>query len=148
MSGNSDRVFRDLSGLRQTLCRFFDEAEPPSDVPCGPAGRWSPAVDIYEVETAFVLLAEVPGVREEDIGLEITDDLLYLRGGRRTVTEGSSLGYHCLERASGPFERAFRLPSQVDGSAVSASCRDGVLRVNLPKRQEAASCAIDVSVED
>lgn len=148
MGKASDEVLRDLLGLQETLCRLFDEH----------AGRerrqgeavpspWSPAVDIYETPESFVLAAELPGMAQEDIHLEVMGDLLVLRGERPLHTGAPALGYHRVERPNGIFQRTFRLPAGVDAGAVSAGYRDGVLRVTLPKRARPEPAGVRVRVE-
>lgn len=145
MGRGSDEALRDLLGLQETLYRLFDEhasrERPAREAVPTP---WSPAVDIYEDGDTFVLTAEVPGMEQDDIHLEITEDHLVLRGERPLHTGAPALSYHRVERPNGIFQRTFRLPAVVDPEAVSAAYRDGVLRVTLPKRT--AGRAIDVEV--
>jgi HSP20 family protein len=148
MGKGSDEVLRDLLGLQETLYRLFDEhtdRERPEreSVP----SHWCPAVDICESGDTFVLSAELPGMAREDIHLEITDDRLVLRGERLPHTDPSSASYHRIERPNGIFQRVFRLPTVVDPGAASATYREGVLRVTLPKRSGAEARAIPVQVE-
>lgn len=148
MGRGSDEAFRDLLGLHEKMCRLFDDQ----------AGRvrgdreamtahWSPPVDIYETAAAFVLAAEVPGIEEDEIHLEISEDVLVLRGERPSHTRQPSHSYHRIERPDGSFQRLFRLPAVVDPQGVRASYREGVLWVNLPKREEGAPKPIPVKVE-
>lgn len=145
MGRGSDEVLRDLAGLREQVYRLFDEQaghawggrEPGS-------AQWTPTVDIYDTGAAFILAAEVPGVEQDDIHVEVTDDILVLRGERPAITPDPSFSYHRIERPGGLFQRVFRLPTGVDSGAVTAVCRDGVLRVTMPKLKEAIGRPIAV----
>lgn len=148
MGRGSDEAFRDLLGLQEKMCRLFDEQFTRSGAPReAVSAQWSPAVDIYETPTDFVLVAEIPGMTQEEIHLEITDDVLVLQGERPSSTGEASHSYHRIERPNGIFQRAFRLPSVVDAGGVKASYADGVLCVNLPKKEGARQHPISVRVE-
>lgn len=148
MGKASDEVLRDLLGLQETLCRLFDEhaGRERRQGEAGPS-PWSPAVDIYETGESFILAAELPGMAQDDIHLEVLGDLLVLRGERPLHTGAPALGYHRVERPNGIFQRTFRLPAGVDAEAVSAGYRDGVLRVTLPKRMPPGTAGVRVRVE-
>ncbi len=149
MGRGSDEVLRDLAGLREQVYRLFDEQAGRSwGGREAVSARWTPAVDIFDTGVAFVLAAEVPGVDQADIHLEVTDDVLVLRGERPASTPDPSFSYHRVERPGGLFQRVFRLPSGVDPGAVTASCRDGVLRVTMPKLEEARGRPIPVRLGD
>jgi HSP20 family protein len=94
---------------------------------------WVPPVDIYETGDAYVLNAELPGVSREDIRIEVTGSELCIRGERHFDTVCSEESYYCLEGQRGTFCRKFTLPEEVDGGAITANLRDGVLQVKLPK---------------
>lgn len=96
-------------------------------------GRWSPAVDIYETETAIVLLAEVPGIEEDDLDIEISNNVLTLKGSRKAEGGCPEEAIHRLERGQGPFKRTFVLPSEVLQDQVKAVLKLGLLKVILPK---------------
>jgi len=147
MGRGSDEVLRHLQGLQETLYRHFDEPQGAARGEGDGVAPWSPPVDIYETPDSFVLLAELPGMDQDDIHLEIAEELLALRGERPLHTGDPAMSYHRVERPNGLFQRAFRLPAGVAPEAVSASYRDGVLRVTLPKSRTSPSRAIDVVVE-
>ncbi len=149
MGRGSDEVLRDLLGLQEKIYRLFDDqtAHAAGDRDSVSA-HWAPPVDIYETGEAFVLVAEVPGVDQKEIHLEIADDLLVLRGERPLNTSNPSHSYHRIERPNGVFQRAFRLPAGVDPAKVSAICRDGVLRVDLPKKDAIRTRPIAIQLQD
>ena len=146
MGKGSDEVLRHLQGLQETLYRLFDEQHRTSPSEGDGVVPWAPAVDIYETAESFVLVAELPGMQQDDIHLEIAEDRLVLRGERPLQAEDAAASYHRVERPNGLFQRAFRLPSGVASDSASAAYRDGVLRVSLPKTQASSARAIDVEV--
>ena len=95
-----------------------------------------PRVDVSEADDKFEIAAEVPGVDEKDISLTIKDDLLTLKGEKRVENEEKREGYHRVERSSGSFHRAFRLPFDVDSDNVKAAFKNGVLTVAIAKPAE------------
>lgn len=94
---------------------------------------WVPAVDIYETSDKIVLAAELPGIHQDDIELTIQDSILTLRGDRRFERDVKQENFHVVERNYGGFCRRFTMPCEVDGTAVTASFKDGVLTVVIPK---------------
>jgi HSP20 family protein len=101
------------------------------------AGAWSPAIDLYETNEALILEAELAGFSEEDVSVEIKDRRLLLRGSRPRECEVNEEHYHCMERASGAFQRYFLLPAHVDQENMSVSHNNGVFKVRLPKTSNA-----------
>lgn len=122
-----------LMGMRERMKRMFDDAEKESASADHSSLGWSPAVDIHDEGKRFILTAELPGVVEGDIDLQVVGDSLVLSGERIPNTAEKVICYHRVERPEGPFRRVFRLPDEVDAQLISAECREGVLRVELPK---------------
>jgi len=116
--------------FRERMNRFFEDAHRESGRTG--SGVWVPVVDIYETPAEFVVNAELPEVREQDISIRLEGTVLEISGERRLRREGRS--YHQVERAYGTFSRTFMLPADVDRDAIEASLKDGVLRVVIPKR--------------
>lgn len=108
--------------------------------------EWSPLVDIAEDEKEYVIKAEVPEMKKEDIKISVQDDVLSISGERKYEKEEKGKKYHRVERAYGSFMRSFTLPEDADGSKVNAEYRDGVLKINLPKSEKAKPKAIGVKV--
>lgn len=98
--------------------------------------RWSPAIDLAEADDHFVLRADVPGMSEEDIKIEIRDATLTISGERKAEHERSERGWHRVERSFGRFSRSMTLPEGIDPEAVTASFDRGVLEVRIPKPEE------------
>ena len=106
--------------------------------------HWSPAVDIKEEDDRFVLHADIPGVRPEDIEITLEKGVLAIKGERKHETQESTAGYHRVERSHGSFMRRFALPEGVDPSGVSAASKDGVLEIVIPKAARAEARKIEV----
>ena len=101
-------------------------------------------VDIFEKDDHYVLTAELPGVKKEDIKVNVEGDVLTIEGEKRSEFEESKEGVYHSERNYGKFTRSFRLNGQVNGDKVDASFTDGVLRLSLPKREEVKGRSISV----
>ncbi|HMZ54078.1 MAG TPA: Hsp20/alpha crystallin family protein [Nitrospira sp.] len=108
--------------------------------------EWSPLVDITEDEKEYLIKAELPEVKREDVKLTVQDNVLAISGERRYEKEEKNKKYHRVERAYGNFLRSFTLPEDADGSKVSAEYKDGVLKVHLPKSEKATPKSIEVKV--
>ena len=109
------------------------------DAPGGDGGtlrRWMPEMDLLETEDAFVLKADLPGMGEDDVNIELEDGTLTVSGERKAEHEQSGEGYVRVERASGAFRRSLTLPKGVDPEAVTARFDRGVLEVRIPKPAE------------
>lgn len=108
--------------------------------------EWSPLVDISEDENEYVIKAEVPEMKKEEIKITVHDDVLSISGERKYEKEDKGKKYHRVERAYGSFMRSFTLPEDADGSKVNAEYKDGILKVHLPKSEKAKPKAIEVKV--
>jgi HSP20 family protein len=100
------------------------------------AQRWVPAMDLMEAEDHFVLKADLPGLREDDVAIEIQDNTLTISGERKAEHEERQRGWYRVERSFGRFSRSLSLPEGVDADAVNAEFHDGVLEVRIPKPEE------------
>jgi HSP20 family protein len=99
-------------------------------------GGWNPSVDLYETPQAVVLEADLPGVKAQDIEIDVTDGDLFLRGSRSFQKEHEHGRFYALERSSGQFVRRMKLPARVQKNAMKVEFHDGVLRVILPKAHQ------------
>jgi HSP20 family protein len=95
--------------------------------------RWMPATDVVEREDHYLLRADLPGLSEEDVNIEVEDRILTVSGERKAESETTENGYHRVERAFGRFSRSVTLPQGVDADAISASFDKGVLEIRIPK---------------
>jgi HSP20 family protein len=100
------------------------------------AQRWMPAMDLVEADDHFVLKADLPGMSEGDVALEVQDNNLTISGERRAEHEERQRGFYRVERSFGRFSRSVTLPEGVDQDAIQASFDKGVLEVRIPKPQE------------
>ena len=106
---------------------------------------WAPTVDIYTTdENEFVIQAELPAMKREDISVTFENNVLTLRGERKFDEENNRNNYQRVERFYGTFSRSFNVPGTVDASRITASYKDGVLTVRLPQREEAKPKQITV----
>jgi len=108
---------------------------------------WMPAVDVFEKEDKFVVKAELPGMKEEDIHVSVVGDTLSIKGEKKTETEIKDEDYYRCERSYGTFYRSIPIPSNVDANKIEASFDDGVLEVALPKSAKIKPKKIAVSAK-
>ena len=144
-----DRLFTDFDqGLFPAKRRpVFGFAAPWRGRGGGDAFIATPAVDVVENDDAYVVTAELPGLDNKDIEVEVANDCLTLRGEKQEATEEKKAGYHLQERRYGSFERSFRLPEGADASAIGAGFAKGVLTVTLPKAPEARKAARRIEIK-
>ena len=108
---------------------------------------WAPAIEMFEKEDKFVVKAELPGMKEEDIDISVVGDTLTIKGERKAESEVKEEDYYCCERSYGSFSRSIALPSSVDAKKIEAGYEDGVLEVSLPKAPEVKPKKIAVSAK-
>ncbi len=106
---------------------------------------WAPAVDVAESDGNLVVTAELPGMKKEDVTLELANGVLTLRGEKKEETERKEEEMHVVERSYGSFRRSFTLPCTVDETKAAAEFKDGVLRVTLPKTGEPGGKKIEIA---
>jgi HSP20 family protein len=135
--------FQEAARLESTLRRLFAE---PFPLPFfAETVGWMPAVDVAESNGDLVVTAELPGMKKDDIALELADGVLTLRGQKTEESEREEREMHVTERSYGSFRRSFTLPCPVDETKVNAEFKDGVLRVTLPKTGEAKGQKIEIA---
>jgi HSP20 family protein len=141
--------FKELEEMEKRLSSFFGHAPTAGDGGKKEAitvAEWSPLVDISEDDKEYVIKAEIPEMKKEDIKLNVQDDVLTITGERKYEKEEKNKKYHRVERAYGSFIRSFTLPEDADGTKVTAEYKDGMLKVHLPKSEKAKPKAIEVKV--
>jgi HSP20 family protein len=109
------------------------------------SSAWNPAVDVIEVNDRVVVKVEVPGVDEKDLRVTFEDGLLTISGERQFERKDES-NYHRIERAYGSFSRTFTLPRSVDATQIVANYRNGVLEIEIPKKEESRPKQIEINV--
>src|SRR5215211_6044342 len=112
------------------------------------ARRWTPAMDLLETEEQFVLRADLPGMSESDVSVELEDNVLTVSGERKTEHEDKREGFYRVERSFGRFSRSLTLPKGIDPEAVTARFENGVLEVRVPKPEERKPRKIAIGIGD
>jgi HSP20 family protein len=107
-------------------------------------GEWAPEMDLAETKDALVVKAEVPGIEPKDIQLSLKDQVLTIKGEKKQEKEEKDEHYYRMERSYGSFSRSIRLPSPVDEAKVSATFKNGLLTVTLPKTPAAKGTTIPI----
>lgn len=139
--------FRELQDIQSRLARVFDEAPFRGfgeDTPL--FAGWAPAVDIQETDQEYVIKADLPETKKEDVKVELQDGVLTIEGERKQEKEEKGKKFHKIEREYGKFVRRFAMPIEIDSTKVQADFKDGVLNVHLPKTAAAKPKAIEVKV--
>lgn len=109
---------------------------------------WSPLVDIKEEKDCFLVIADVPGVKKENIDISLENHVLTLKGERQFEQTEQHQGYTRRERTQGQFYRRFSLPQTADDAKITARYAHGVLEIKIPKREAATEKKIEISVEE
>jgi HSP20 family protein len=109
--------------------------------------RWLPAMDLVETQDDFVLRADLPGLGEKDVTIELEDNVLTISGERKSEHEDRKEGYYRVERVSGAFQRSLTLPEGVDPEAIKASFDKGVLEVRVPKPEQRKPRKVTISAD-
>ena len=149
---STNPVFSDGQTLQGRLNRLFDEAFrgwPLASQEDGASlvGQWMPPVDVFEDKDAVQIVAELPGVKADDVKISLENNVLTIRGEKRQQAEEKTDRVHRYERCYGVFERVFSVPTTVDAEHIKASYDLGVLTVRLPKLERAKPRQIEVKVE-
>jgi len=111
-------------------------------------GTWEPAVDIKEEQQRFLVIADIPGVKQEDIHIALENSLLTIHGERIIEKKEDKKNYSRIERVQGQFYRRFSLPQTADESQISAKYKQGVLEISIPKKDVAVQRKIKITSED
>jgi len=139
--------FRELEDMSDRLNRMFARpALRSSGKETMTVADWMPTVDISETEGEYLIKAELPEVKKEDVKVTVEDGVLTIQGERRQEKEEKGRKFHRVERSYGSFVRSFTLPESVDEAGVKAEYKDGVLNLHLPKSEKVKPKAIDVKV--
>lgn len=137
--------FRELRGLQDEMNRLFNLGVSRSgngeDIV---RGAWSPSVDIFENQDKIVLEAELAGMNPEEVDISIENNIITLKGERKFEKTEDKDNYHRVERSYGSFVRSFTLPRTVVGDEAEANFENGILKVTLPKREEAKARKIEI----
>jgi len=143
--------WKELEEMSTRLNRLFGAP----DLPARPNGHkeealtvadWTPSVDVIENEKEFVIKAELPEVKKEDMKVNVEEGILSIRGERKQEKEEKGKKFHRIERSYGSFFRSFTLPEDVDSTKVAAEFKDGVLNIRLPRTEKPKPKTLDVKV--
>jgi HSP20 family protein len=138
---------RDLTTLQEEMDRLFQSLLPASARGGnGPESTWAPPADIRESADAYLVRMDLPGIDPKNVNVSVHDKRLTVRGERREKTEDKSETWHRVERYHGTFERSFELDA-VAADRISASYRDGVLEITIPKSEAAKPREIQINVQ-
>jgi len=138
--------FRGFTSLQGQINRLFNEAFDRTSEE-GNLTSWAPAVDIYETEHNLVVKADLPDIKPEELDIRVENNILTIRGERKFEKKVDDNNYLRVERAYGSFSRSFSLANSVNTEAIQADYQNGVLTLNIPKREEAKPKQIKVRVE-
>ena len=136
-----------LVGYHNELSRIFNSFFGPTYEEESSLSPFKPAVDIEENDKEFNVAVELPGIKKEDVKVNIKDNLLTISGEKKQETNVKEKNYNRTERAFGSFQRCFRLPEMVNQDSVSAEFNDGILNIIISKLKEAVSKQIEIKVK-
>jgi HSP20 family protein len=143
---------RELTSLQTEMNRlfntFFDSPTASREGNGGAVRRWAPAMDLVETDDHFVLRADLPGLSEEDVSIELEDNVLTVAGERKPEHEDQREGFYRVERSFGQFRRSLTLPDGVDPEGIGATFEKGVLQVRIPKPEERKPRRVAIHVGD
>ena len=126
--------------------RLFNTLFDTPTVASAPARRFAPATDLIESDSHYILRADLPGLSEDDVNVELDGNVLTVSGERRSESEDRKAGYHRVERSYGSFRRSVRLPEGVDAEAITATFDKGVLEITVPKPEAAKPHKVQIAV--
>jgi HSP20 family protein len=142
---------REMDEAQNRLNRFFLGGFPnrmgSGEIHSLAVADWSPEVDISEDDRGYLLKADLPEMKKDDVRVTVEDGILCVSGERKSEKEDQKRKFHRTERSFGNFQRSFTLPQDADSTKVTAEFRDGVLKVHLPTTPIARSKAIEVNVK-
>ena len=139
--------FKDLLTIQDEMNRLFHEyfTRAPEKME-GDNYPWIPVVDIFETEDEIKVVAEIPGIKKDDVKISLQDNVLTLKGEKKQEKEEKDKNFHRVERSYGSFQRSFSLPAAVQADKVKANYKDGILTITLPKVEEAKPKEIAITV--
>ncbi|MFA6162741.1 MAG: Hsp20/alpha crystallin family protein [Methylobacter sp.] len=134
-----------LNQLQRELARSQEDKTSEGSIA---TAEWAPAVDIKEEADKFVIYADIPGVKPENIEVSMEAGVLTVKGEKESEAKTEKEGYKRIERTSGSFYRRFSLPDSANGDAINAKCKYGVLEIIIPKREAIKPKRINVASEE
>lgn len=141
------KQFRDLSPFKKEMEDLFNRFFGEPSFPRFFSREWTPSADITETKDKLVVKVELPGLEAKDVNVTIAEDLLTIKGEKKSEEEEKDEQHHFVERYYGSFQRSFRLPVSVQKEKIEASFEKGVLKITLPKTEEARKKEIEIKVK-
>jgi len=138
--------FKEISTLREEIDRLFDSFFG-RQTSMATEGFWVPAIDVEETDSDYIVKAELPGLKKDDIKIAVTEDTLTISGERKMEKEEKGKTYHRIEMNYGKFERTIRFPSEVNPEKAKASYKDGILTVTIPKSEKTKAKELEITIE-
>ena len=139
--------FREFERVRRQMDRLWDSFLEGGLRRRSEEGEWLPSLDVAETKSELVVKAEAPGLDPKDIDISLSDGVLTIKGEKRQEKEEKEADYHLVERSYGSFTRSVQLPREVQSDKISASYKNGILKITLPKSEEAKKKEIKIKVE-
>lgn len=141
------RPFKELERIRKEMDSLWDTLFDRRPVRGDGVSEWMPSLDLSETKNSYIVSAEIPGIEPKDVEISLTDNVLTIKGEKKQEKQEDNENYHLIERSYGSFTRSFRLPVQVQADKVKATYKNGVLKITLPKTEEAKKKEIKIAVE-
>ncbi|MGQ9510267.1 MAG: Hsp20/alpha crystallin family protein [Thermodesulfobacteriota bacterium] len=141
------RPFRELDRIRREVDRLWDSFFEKRPARIEEVSEWFPSLDVSETDSEYIIKVEVPGIDPKDINISLMNNILTIKGEKKQEKEEKEENYHLLERSYGSFTRSIRIPSQIQNDHINASYKNGVLKIILPKTEEAKKKEIKIKVE-
>ncbi|WP_121551317.1 Hsp20/alpha crystallin family protein [Mesotoga sp. BH458_6_3_2_1] len=140
-------LFRPFEEIQREMDRLFNDAFKGLNSQSRESSMFSPEVDIYERDNSVFIEMDIPGIKKDELEIKVEEDVLSIKGEKKLEREEKERDYHRYERYSGAFQRIFRLPEYVNSDDVKAKYEDGVLKLELPKKEEVKKEAIQVKID-
>ena len=143
------RPMRDFMTVQDEMNRMFDQffaREPWGGDESMSKAEWSPTVDISENKDEYLVSAELPGMKKEDVQITYANNILKIEGERQKEEEKQDTNYHRVERLYGKFCRTFQVPTQIQADKIAADFKNGILTVHLPKAEEAKPKEVQIKI--
>jgi len=141
------KPFKEVSTLRKEMDNLLSKFFGKPSLAEAFGEEWSPTLDVSETGNSIIVKAELPGLEAKDIDVSLSGDLLTIKGEKRKEEEEKGEQYHYSERYYGSFQRSFRLPTTIKSDKIEASFEKGVLKITLPKTEEAKKKEIKIKVK-
>jgi len=139
--------FGEFERVRRQMDRFWDSFLQGGLTRRGEEEEWLPSLDVAETKNELVVKAEVPGMDAKDIDISLSNGMLTIKGEKKQEREEKEADYHLVERSYGSFTRFVQLPAEVQSDKISASYKNGILKITLPKSEEAKKKEIKIKVD-